>query len=184
MMTMYIPVAVHFVEGNEADRACLEALAQNQVDIINNDFRGTNADLSQWPAASAFYPGVNTGTLDVQFVIATQNHPANTDPDLVEGEKAVTIGYNWGNGSDNDANWAGYMNFVIRTLDPGILGYSPLGGSPAAGATVVMAKSFFGSGAGCTGHVPQAPFNLGRTVTHELGHFLNLDHTWGNGCGV
>ncbi len=183
-MTIYIPVAVHFVEGNEADRACLEAMAQNQVDVLNNDFRGTNEDLSQWNDASTSYPGINTGALDIQFIIATQNHPANTDPDLIEGEKAVTIGYNWGNGMDHDANWSGYMNFVIRTLEPGILGYSPLGGSPAAGATIVMAKSFFGSGDGCTGHVPQAPYDLGRTVTHELGHFFNLDHTWGDGgCG-
>lgn len=183
MMTLYIPVAVHFTAGNESDRVCLEGLAQNQVDILNNDFRGTNADISQWTAASAFYPGVNTGALDVQFVIATQNHPANTDPDLVEGEKAVTIGYNFGGGSDNDANWAGYMNFVIKDIGAGLLGYSPLGGSPAAGATVVMNTFAFGAGAGCTGYVPQAPFNLGRTVTHELGHFLNLDHTWGGGCG-
>jgi hypothetical protein len=76
------------------------------------------------------------------------------------------------------------MNFVVRNLGGGILGYSPLGGSPAAGATVVMTTSAFGSGAGCPGVVPGAPYNLGRTLTHELGHFLNLDHTWGNGgCG-
>lgn len=187
MATLFIPVAVHYESGSEADRACLVALAQSQIDILNNDFGGTNADINQWAAASAFYPGVNTGALDVQFTLATQNHPAGTDPDLVEGEPAVTIGYNFGGGAapaDNDASWAGYMNFVVRNLGGGILGYSPLGGSPAAGATVVMTTSAFGSGAGCPGVVPGAPYNLGRTLTHELGHFLNLDHTWGNGgCG-
>lgn len=42
----------------------------------------------------------------------------------------------------------------------------------------------FGSGAGCPGSgiVPGAPFNLGRTVTHELGHFYNLNHPWGPGA--
>jgi hypothetical protein len=40
----------------------------------------------------------------------------------------------------------------------------------------------FGTGSGCSGGIaPQAPFNLGRTVTHELGHFYSLDHTWGPG---
>ena len=42
-----------------------------------------------------------------------------------------------------------------------------------------------GSGVPSTAYVPAAPFNLGRTVTHELGHFFNLDHTFANdnGCG-
>jgi len=187
MATLFIPVAVHYESGNEADRACLVALAQSQIDILNNDFRGTNADISQWAAASASYPGVNTGSLDVQFTLATQNHPAGTDPDLVEGEPAVTIGYNFGGGAtpaDNDASFSGYMNFVVRNIGGGILGYSPLGGSPAAGATVVMTTSAFGSGAGCTGVVPGAPYNLGRTLTHELGHFLNLGHTFSGSCGT
>jgi hypothetical protein len=38
-----------------------------------------------------------------------------------------------------------------------------------------------GSPASCSGFVPEAPFNLGRTLTHELGHFFNLDHTFNNG---
>lgn len=187
MMTLFIPVAVHYESGNEADRDCLVALAQSQIDILNNDFRGTNADINQWPAASASYPGVNTGFLDVQFTLATLNHPAGTDPDLVEGEPAVTIGYNFGGGAtpaDNDASFAGYMNFVVRNIGGGILGYSPLGGSPAAGATVVMTTSAFGAGAGCPGVVPGAPYNLGRTLTHELGHFLNLGHTFSGSCAT
>ncbi len=187
MDTVIIPVAVHYESGNEADRDCLVALAQSQIDILNNDFRGTNADINQWPAASASYPGVNTGFLDVQFVLATQNHPTGTDPDLVEGEPAVTIGYNFGGGAtpaDNDASFAGYMNFVIRNIGGGILGYSPLGGTPATGATVVMTTSAFGAGAGCPGVVPGAPYNLGRTLTHELGHFLNLGHTFSGSCGT
>ena len=178
-----IPVAVHFPGGSEANRACLEALAQNQIDILNDDFTGTNADISDWGAASGNYPGVFTGVTNLEFCLATSNHPAGTDTDLVEGGPAVTIGYNFGGGGDSDTNWSGYMNFLVKDIGGGILGYSPLGGNAAAGQSVVLNTFAFGSGAGCPGYVPGFPYNLGRTTTHELGHFYNLLHPFTGSCG-
>ncbi|CAM4340111.1 zinc-dependent metalloprotease [Flavobacterium terrigena] len=183
--TIYIPVAVHFPSvsnaSDAATKTCFRNLAQSQIDVINADYNAANTDISNWTAASAFYPGVNVGDLDVQFVIATQNHPAGTG--IANGTVAVTFGTDFLGGADSDTTWVGYMNFVVRDEGNQILGYSPLGGSPAAGNTVVMNTICFGSGAGCTGYVPQSPYHLGRTVTHELGHFFNLDHTFAsNGC--
>lgn len=177
-----IPVAVHFVSGTEASRPCLEALAQNQIDILNADYTGTNSDISLWGPASVHYPGTNTGSANFFFCLATLNHPANTDPDMVEGGPAVSIGYNFGNGNNIDSKWAGYMNFVVRSIGGGTLGFSPLGGSIAAGQAVTMNLGAFGSGAGCPGVNPGAPYNKGRTVTHELGHFYNLNHTFTSSC--
>lgn len=178
--TIYIPVAVHFPEvSNASDAAtkiCFRNLAQTQIDVINADYNATNSDLSNWTVASAFYPGVNVGDLDVQFVIATQNHPAGTG--IANGAVAVTFGTDFLGGVDSDTTWSGYMNFVIRDEGTSILGYSPLAGSPAAGNTVVMNTICYGTGPGCTGYVPQSPYHLGRTVTHELGHFFNLNHTF------
>lgn len=178
--TLIIPVAVHFPSvsnsSSAATKTCFRNFAQTQIDVINADYNATNSDLSNWAAASSFYPGVNVGDLDVQFVIATQNHPAGTG--IPNGTVAVTFGTDFLGGADSDATWAGYMNFVVRDEGTSILGYSPLGGSPAAGQTVVMNTFCYGTGPGCTGYVPQSPFNLGRTVTHELGHFFNLDHTF------
>jgi hypothetical protein len=170
-----IPVAVHFPGGQESDRSCLEALAQTQIDILNGDYTATNSDANLWNSASQFYPGAAHGVANITFCIATQNHPNNTDNDLVEGGPAVTIGYNFGGGGDSDGAWSGYMNILVKNINGGILGYSPLGGSIAAGQSVVLNLFAFGSGAGCpnSGVVPGAPYNLGRTVTHEVGHFYN-----------
>jgi subtilisin-like proprotein convertase family protein len=81
------------------------------------------------------------------------------------------------------------MNFVVKDTG-GLLGYSPLGGSVQNGGAVILDIAAFGSGAGCpsSGIVPGAPYNLGRTTTHELGHFYGLNHTFnadgGGSCGA
>ncbi|AUC81745.1 T9SS type A sorting domain-containing protein [Lacinutrix sp. Bg11-31] len=177
-----IPVAVHYPEAQESDRACLEALAQNQIDILNEDFTGTNPDIAGWTAAAPYYPNTNTGAANFLFCIATTNHPIGLDSDMVEGGPAVTIGYNFGNGNETDSNWSGYMNFLVKDIGGGLLGFSPYPGSIANGDSVTMNLGAFGSGAGCpnSGIVPGAPYDLGRTVTHELGHFYNLDHVFGS----
>jgi hypothetical protein len=176
-----IPVAVHFpsISSTSSLRPCLRTLAQSQINILNADYNATNADIINYQADAPFYPGTNTGSLQVEFVLATQNHPAGTG--LANGDLAVTFGTDFLAGADDDATWAGYMNLVVRNEGNSILGYSPLGGSPSGGETVVINRFCFGSGSGCTGYVPTAPYHLGRTLTHELGHFFNLDHTF-DGC--
>ncbi|MES2412033.1 MAG: zinc-dependent metalloprotease [Bacteroidota bacterium] len=176
-----IPVAVHFpaVATTSTLKACLRTLAQSQINILNADYNATNADIVNFVSDADYYPGTNIGSLQVEFVLATQNHPAGTG--LVNGDLAVTFGTDFLANNDNDSTWAGYMNLVCKNAGNGILGYSPLGGSPSGGNCVVISKTAFGAGSGCTGYVPDAPYNLGRTLTHELGHFFNLDHTF-DGC--
>ncbi|WP_196888351.1 zinc-dependent metalloprotease [Aureivirga sp. CE67] len=181
---LYIPVAVHFPTGSETNRACLVELAQKQIEILNQDFNGANQDISNWQTVKNNYPNSNTGAVNVKFVLATKNHP-NLDPELLENEPAVTIGYNFGDGGDNDLKWAGYLNFLVKPIGTGILGYSPVGGNPLNGDAIVMNVDAFGDNTvGCGEFTAGFPFDLGRTVTHELGHHFNLEHIWGNGCSI
>ena len=180
-----IPVAIHYPSvvnsSAESVKSCLRLLAQKQVAILNADYNATNSDLRLWTAASIYYPGVNIGDMDVSWEIATQNHP--TSSGLSNGTLAVTFGTNFLSNADSDSEWSGYCNLVVRNISGGILGYSPLGGSPSQGMTVVIDNNAFGatmtgSPTSCSGYVPGAPYNLGRTLTHELGHFFNLYHTF------
>lgn len=180
-----IPVAVHYPSGaasTDAIKTCLRRLAQKQIDVLNADYNALNTDISIWNNNdSASFPGVTIGSFSVQFVIATENHPPESG--LVNGELAVTFGTDFLNGADTDVTWAGYCNLVVRNISGGILGYSPLGGSPSNGMTVVIDNNAFGatlspSPTSCTGYVPGSPYNKGRTLTHELGHFFNLNHTF------
>ncbi len=171
-----IPVAVHYQGASTNQRACLVALAQSQVDILNKDFAGTNSDIDKWTGqAAGFFPGVTNGEACLRFVLADRNHPSGSN--LQNGDAAVTI--NQTNG-DRANGWSGYMNIIVQP-NTGLLGFAPLGGV-GNGDAVVVDASAFGVGSGCGVVNAQAPFNLGRTLTHEVGHYFLLDHIWGNGC--
>lgn len=172
-----LPIAVHYQGVSNPNVSCLISLAQSQVAVLNNDFQGTNSDLSEFTGASSYFPGIGYGETCMKFVLADQNHPSGYG--LSNGDLAVTV--NKTNG-DFDSNWSGYINIFVNDAG-GNLGYSPLGGN-GNGDGVVIARTAFGSGTGCGSVSPSAPYNLGRTLVHELGHFLLLDHIWGNGgCG-
>lgn len=171
---LVIPVAVHF-QGVTIDMACAVQKAQDQIATLNADFAATNADISQWTAAQATFPGISNGASCIQFCLATLNHPAGFG--LNDGDFAVTIDQTTG---DNDPAWTGYLNFFVRDLAGGTLGYSPLGGNGNGDGITCTTSAF--SSVSC-GAVPvNAPYDLGRTVTHEVGHYLLLSHPFEGGC--
>jgi hypothetical protein len=68
-----------------------------------------------------------------------------------------------------------YLNLWTCPLGGGLLGYAQFPGGPTATDGVVINYRAFG-----TQGTAQAPFDKGRTVTHEIGHFFNLRHIWGD----
>ena len=174
---LLIPVAVHF-QGTGIDMACAIDMALSQVETLNADFAATNADIGLWEAGqTAIWPNIQNAESCIQFCLATLNHPAGFG--LQEGDYAITLNETTG---DFDAAWSGYLNFFVRTIGGGVLGYSPLGGN-GNGDGVTVDPAYFGS-VSCGGNTVSAPFHLGRTMTHEVGHYLFLEHPWGaGGCG-
>ena len=121
---LLIPVAVHFQDAG-IPIACAIDMALDQVERMNLDFSGTNTDINLWTAAQAStFPGIQNDESCIQFCLATLNHPAGFG--LNDGDYAVTLDMTAG---DNDPAWSGYLNFFVRDLGGGLLGYSPLGGS-------------------------------------------------------
>ncbi len=175
-----LPIAVHYQDAAAADADCLIALAYDQIARLNEDYSGTNFDLDTWFELYADAFEVGPGNTCLQFCLATNNHPAGYDID--EGQPAVTINQTTG---DVDANWSGYLNIFVTDLTD-ILGYAPFPGL-GNGDGVVITRCAFGSLSTCTSAGPNDncgfgwTYNLGRTLTHELGHYLNLNHTWGEG---
>ncbi|KAL7914424.1 hypothetical protein GGI35DRAFT_476241 [Trichoderma velutinum] len=62
-----------------------------------------------------------------------------------------------------------------RSLGQGLLGYAQFPGGPPETDGVVIDHTAFG-----TMGTARAPFNLGRTTAHEIGHYLNCFHIWGD----
>lgn len=171
-----LPVAIHFQSVSNPNKSCLIGLAQSSITALNQDYQGTNSDISLWNnTASAQFPGISNGEACIEFVIANQNHPSGFG--LSNGDPAVTFNQFSG---ENDSRWSGYINIIVKP-NTGVLGYSPLGGSGNGDALVIDAGAF-GIGGSCGSVGAQSPYNLGRTLTHEMGHYLNLDHIWGGGC--
>jgi hypothetical protein len=67
------------------------------------------------------------------------------------------------------------LNIWVCTLGGGLLGYAQFPGGPLATDGVVILNTAFGTSGTAT-----APFNRGRSATHEIGHWLNLRHIWGD----
>ncbi len=193
--SVIIPVAVHFDASFTCENTtCLEAAVAAQIQTLNDDFAALNADLAAYQNILATCMGgpdvASTGSC-LSFCLATENHPAASG--IPAGEPAITIGYSTGglnNGGNAAPDWPGYLNlFVVAGNMSGVADGIP--GALDGDGVTCTADVFGGAGfVACTSGntVNSSPdWNLGRTMTHEVGHYLGLYHVWGDvnggGCG-
>ena len=174
-----IPVVVHVVYKTAAQNVS-DAQIHSQIDVLNRDYRKKNPDVSKLPAV--FAPLATDAR--VEFVLATTDPNGaatngitrtQTTADSFSDDNKVKAAATGG----ADPWPAGkYLNLWVCQLGGGLLGYAQFPGGPAATDGVVILNTGFGTSGTAT-----APFNLGRSATHEIGHWLNLRHIWGDDGG-
>ncbi|MDF1696720.1 MAG: M43 family zinc metalloprotease [Saprospiraceae bacterium] len=172
-----IPVVVNVVYKTNAQNVS-DAQINSQIDVLNDDFRRTNSDADNYWSVGA--------DTEIEFCLASVD-PSGNPTDGIRRRKTnkPSFGTNdnmkFNNKGGLDAWPAGdYLNVWVCNITGGILGYAQFPGGPAATDGVVIDYQYFGTTGTAT-----APFDLGRTATHEVGHWLNLRHIWGDGgCSV
>lgn len=165
--TVEIPVVVNVLYRTTAENIT-DAQIQSQIDVLNADYSGTNADASKIPAEFKTIAAGNTG---IKFRLvktvrkSTKTRSWRTNDAMKTASK----------GGIDATDPTQYLNMWVVGDMGSILGYATFPESAGLwNDGVVMAKNYFGK-------TSAAPYNLGRTTTHEVGHYLNLRHIWGDG---
>ncbi|MDO7854664.1 M43 family zinc metalloprotease [Hymenobacter convexus] len=174
--TVTIPVVVHVLYNTAAENIS-DAQVQSQIAVLNEDFQKLNADRTntyQYSGLAAAAP--------VRFVLApngiihksTKTRSWSTN-DAVKSSKR---------GGDDAWDATKYLNLWSCNLGNGLLGYAQFpGGAPATDGVVIL-YSAFGSRAKYPAGTYTSTYDLGRTATHEVGHWMNLRHIWGDDSGA
>jgi hypothetical protein len=190
VQALVIPVVVHVLH-RQAIENIADAQVHSQIAVLNEAFRLRNGDRQAIPAPFA---ALAADAL-VEFALAERDPQGLPTTGIV---RVATSAPRFAYDGSADATrlldllvksaptgspaWPreDYLNLWVCPLENDLLGYAQFPGGVAATDGVVIRTDAFGT----TGHVhPQ--FGLGRTCVHEVGHWLNLLHIWGDdvrGC--
>lgn len=174
-----IPVVVHIVWNNSAQNIS-DAQVLSQLDVLNKDFNGLNTDRSKVPP----YFSALAADCGISFALAKTDPQGRPCNGIVRKQSSIAV-FNFDDkvksaaaGGDDAWNAGHYLNIWVCNLLGGVSGYASTPGGPAEKDGVVISTGVFGT-LSTTG-----PFNRGRTAVHEIGHWLNLRHIWGDAsCG-
>ena len=161
-----IKTVVH-VLYNKAQENLSQAQIDSQIKVLNLDFRAKNTDRARTP--TVFKGLIADPMIEFKLDRVTRTKTTRTafPPDNSMKRTA--------SGGINPVDTRKYLNIWVCTLSQNLLGYAQFPGGPASTDGVVILNSAFG-----TSGTAQVPFNRGRTTTHEVGHYLNLRHIWGD----
>ncbi|HQQ93082.1 MAG TPA: M43 family zinc metalloprotease [Bacteroidia bacterium] len=165
-----IPVVFHVIHQggpeNISDAQIMDALA-----ILNRDFNKENADTVN--IVSPFQSIASD--CNIEFRLATLDEYGNCTTGITRhfdpvADWVVSVSsykYTW--------NRTRYLNiYVVKSLPPGVAAYTFLPGTASALMDAVVALHSY------VGTIGTAWPGGSRSLTHEVGHWLNLQHTWGS----
>ncbi|MGB1204314.1 MAG: M43 family zinc metalloprotease [Chitinophagales bacterium] len=183
-----IPVVIHILYNTD-EQNIHDSLVYSQLEATNTDFRGMNEDTVLVPD----YFKHLVGDARIQFCLATRDPEGNptsgitrtyTDLEYFQSssgtyENATKMHYTSKGGHDI---WdrTQYLNIWICNIDPasGTLAWAYLPGADPYVDGIVCRYNYFGRPT-----IAGVPYELGRTMTHEIGHWLNLWHTFNDASG-
>ncbi|MCL4109532.1 UNVERIFIED_CONTAM: hypothetical protein GTU68_038927 [Idotea baltica] len=169
-----IPVVVHVVYNTEEENIS-DAQIQSQLDVLNEDFRRLNSDADNlWSQAS---------DTEIEFCLATRDQYGDATCGITRTYSDSTKFYSKFSmkssltGGVEPWPYQDYLNLWVCDIS-GLLGFARFPGyaDPELYDGVVTDYLSFGR----IGNL-KTDFALGRTTTHEIGHWLNLRHIWGDG---
>jgi len=173
-----VPVVVHIVYNtsiqNISDTRVLE-----QMNVLNRDYAGLNSH-----SLYGFSSGLKVNT-ELQFCLA-QRKPDGTATNGIERRQTSITSFTYDDkvksytkGGLDAWDPTKYINIWVCNLSGNLCGYAqfPTSGVNSTFGVVIMYQYF-----GVTGAT--APYNLGGTTTHEIGHCFNLYHIWGDDNGA
>uniref|UniRef100_A0A8H7NI68 Peptidase M43 pregnancy-associated plasma-A domain-containing protein n=1 Tax=Bionectria ochroleuca TaxID=29856 RepID=A0A8H7NI68_BIOOC len=176
----HIPVVVHVI-FKSAEQNISDAQIDSQITVLNDDFNAANVDINTVPAV--FQP--LTGNAQIRFFLTTRNPHGDSTTGITRTPTTIAT-FDKDSPLDDRMKFTAkggidawpsdrYLNIWVCNLGQDLLGYAQFPGGPPETDGVVINHTAFGTMGTAT-----APFNLGRTTTHELGHYLNCFHIWGD----
>lgn len=185
--TIYkVPVVFHVLHNGGVENIS-RAQILDALSILNRDFRLQNTDANNVVSTFQGMPS----DIEIEFVLATiapngqcfsgitrtqSPRTTDTDSDSYDGGDQVDAVVN---GNDvYQGNWSPskYLNFYVCKEISGAAGYTY---NPANWATGSMRYNGIFLLHNYTGSIGTSSTYTSRTLTHEVGHWLNLSHTWG-----
>ena len=177
-----IPVVVHVVWKNDEENISNEQI-HSQIEVLNEAFRKRNSNLDIIPP---LYQS-RVADLEIEFCLAqsdpegfrtegitrTQTRVDNIGSATNEGRKSICYTRLGGRDAWDTEK---YVNIWVGEMGNGLAGQASFPGQDNTREDGIrITPDRFGN----TGTV-KAPYHLGRTMVHEMGHYLNLQHLWGS----
>lgn len=169
-----IPIVFHVMHNGEPVGTLpnvSDAQLISQITQLNKDYRRLNSDTNLIPSV---WKNV-AADCQIEFCLASVD-PSGASTSGITRHSMGASG-TWSDARKTATTWDRnkYLNIWIATIGGGTLGYTMIPGGPADQDGVVIDPLYIGVGGSSS-----APFNKGRTASHEIGHWLGLDHTWGD----